>query len=108
MKHICQLNDILSELDNHDGYFRDFINTEHIQAGILRLRIDDIDEQEPHTVDEVYYVIQGDGMIDLNGKNYPIKEGTSIFVPAGAEHRFHRKSEDLVIFYALASSIKET
>jgi quercetin dioxygenase-like cupin family protein len=43
-------------------------------------------------------------MIDLNGKNYPIKEGTSIFVPAGAEHRLHRNSEDLIIFYALASS----
>ncbi len=104
MKHICQLNDILSELDNNDGYFRDFINTEHIQAGILRLHANDIDMQEPHPVDEVYFVIRGDGMINLNGKDYPIKEGSSIYVPAGTEHRFQRNSQDLVVFYALASS----
>jgi mannose-6-phosphate isomerase-like protein (cupin superfamily) len=106
MKHMCQLNDILSELDNDDGYFRDFIITEHIQAGILRLHVNDIDTQEPHPVDEVYCVIRGDGMINVNGKDYPIKEGTSIYVPAGTEHRFQKNSEDLVVFYALASGNK--
>jgi mannose-6-phosphate isomerase-like protein (cupin superfamily) len=106
MKHMCQLNDILSELDNNDGYFRDFINTEHIEAGILRLYVNDIDTQEPHPVDEVYFVIRGDGMINVNGKDYPIKEGTSIYAPAGTEHRFQRNSEDLVVFYALASGKK--
>ena len=107
MKHICQLNDILSELDKNDGYFRDFINTEHIQAGMLRLHANDIDTQEPHPVDEVYFVIRGDGMINLNGKDYPIKEGSSIYVPAGTEHRFQRNSQDLVVFYALASGNEE-
>ena len=107
MKHIYQLNDILSELDNNDGYFRDFINTEHIQAGILRLHANDNDTQEPHPVDEVYFVIRGDGMINLNGKDYPIKEGSSIHVPAGTEHRFQRNSHDLVVFYALASGNEE-
>ena len=106
MKHICQLNDILSELENNDGYFRDFINTEHIQAGILRLHVNDVDTQEPHPVDEVYFVIRGDGMIELNGKDYPIKEGTSIYVPAGTEHRFQSSSQYLVVFYVLASGNK--
>ena len=106
MKHICQLNDILSELDNNDSYFRDFINTEHIQAGILRLHASDIDTQESHPVDEVYFVIRGDGIINVNGKSYPIKAGTSIYVPAGTEHRFERNSKDLVVFYALASGNK--
>ena len=106
MKHIRQLNDILSELDNNDGYFRDFINTEHIQAGILRLHVNDVDMQEPHPVDEVYFVIRGEGVINLNGKDYPIKEGSSIYVQGGAEHRFRSSSQYLVVFYALASGNK--
>ncbi|MGC2574039.1 MAG: cupin domain-containing protein, partial [Candidatus Nitrosopolaris sp.] len=47
------------------------------------------DTQEPHSVDEVYYVIQGNGFIKLNRKDHQIREGTSIFVPAKADHRFH-------------------
>ena len=101
MKNIYELNDILCGLD-HNGYFRDIINTRDIQAGILRLRNNDVDTQEPHPVDEVYFVIRGNGMIKINGKDYPIKEGTSIYVPACTEHRFQKKSEDLVVFYALA------
>jgi mannose-6-phosphate isomerase-like protein (cupin superfamily) len=103
MKYTSQLNDILSELDKFGGYFIDITTTRHIQAGVLRLHPNDIDTQEPHSVDEVYFVIQGKGMIDINGQSYAIKEGTSIFVPAGEEHRFHSNPEDLLVFYALGS-----
>jgi mannose-6-phosphate isomerase-like protein (cupin superfamily) len=103
MKYVRQINDLLSELDKFGGYFIDFISTRHIQTGILRLHRNDNDTQQPHPVDEVYFVIQGKGMILINGENYSIKEGTSIFVPAHAEHKFHSNSEDLVVFYALGS-----
>jgi mannose-6-phosphate isomerase-like protein (cupin superfamily) len=104
MKNIYEVNDVLSELDKHGGYFIDFITTRHIQAGILLLHAGDNDTQDPHSVDEVYYVIQGNGLINLDGKNYAIKQGTSIFVAAGTEHRFHGNAEDLVVFYVLGSS----
>jgi mannose-6-phosphate isomerase-like protein (cupin superfamily) len=49
----------------------------------------------------VYYVIEGSGFIKLNGKDHEIRQGTFIFVPAKADHKFHGNKEDLVIFYAL-------
>jgi mannose-6-phosphate isomerase-like protein (cupin superfamily) len=104
MKYVRQVNDLLSELDKFGGYFIDFITTRHIQAGILRLHGNDTDTQQPHPVDEVYFVIQGKGMILINGQNYSIKEGTFIFIPAYTEHRFHSNSEDLVVFYSLGSN----
>jgi len=104
MKYVRHVNDLLSELDKFGGYFIDFITTRHIQAGILRLHGNDADTQQPHPVDEVYFVIQGKGMILINGQNYSIKKGTSIFIPAYTEHRFHSNSEDLVVFYALGSN----
>jgi mannose-6-phosphate isomerase-like protein (cupin superfamily) len=102
MKNLSELKDLLSELEEtSDGYFIDFITTRGIQAGIIRLHPGEIDTQEPHSADEVYYIIEGNGFINLNYKNHPIKQGTSIFVPAGSEHRFHGNTKDLLIFYAL-------
>ncbi|MGA8081406.1 MAG: cupin domain-containing protein [Candidatus Nitrosopolaris sp.] len=51
-----------------------------IQAGIIRLHARENDTQEPHSVDEVYYVIEGNGFIRLNGKDHEIRQGTYIFV----------------------------
>ena len=75
MKYVHQVNDLLSELDKFGGYFIDFITTRHIQAGILRLHGNDNDTQQPHPVDEVYFLIHGKGMILINGENYSIEEG---------------------------------
>jgi mannose-6-phosphate isomerase-like protein (cupin superfamily) len=85
------------------GYFVDFISTRGIQAGIIRLHPGEIDTQGPHSVDDVYYVIEGNGFIKVDGKDHQIREGTSIFVPAKADHRFHGNKQDLVIFYALGA-----
>lgn len=102
MKNPNEQKDLLSELEEKgSSYFVDFITTKGIQAGVIRLHPGEIDTQEPHSADEVYYVIEGSGFIKLDYKNDPIKQGTFIFVPAGSEHRFHGNTRDLVIFYAL-------
>jgi mannose-6-phosphate isomerase-like protein (cupin superfamily) len=98
---VFELNKFLSELDGQGGYFIDFISTRGIEAGIIRLHAGENDTQKPHSVDEVYYVIEGNGFIKLDGKDHEIRQGTSIFVPAKADHRFHGNKQDLVIFYAL-------
>ena len=98
----CKLfeqNKLLSGLEDQGGYFINFISTKGIQAGIIRLHAGEIDTQEPHIVDEVYYVIEGSGFIKLDGKDHEIRQGTSIFVPAKADHKFHGNKDDLVIFY---------
>jgi mannose-6-phosphate isomerase-like protein (cupin superfamily) len=98
---VFELNNLLSELNDQGGYFIDFISTKGIQAGIIRLHPGENDTQESHSVDEIYYVIEGNGFIKLDGKDHEIKQGTCIFVPAKADHRFHGNKQDLVIFYAL-------
>jgi mannose-6-phosphate isomerase-like protein (cupin superfamily) len=98
---VFELSNLLSELDGQGGYFMDFISTRGIEAGIIRLHPRENDTQVPHSVDEVYYVIEDDGFIKLDGKDHQIRQGTSIFVPAKADHKFHGNKQDLVIFYAL-------
>jgi mannose-6-phosphate isomerase-like protein (cupin superfamily) len=99
-ERIEHLNTLIDTLDSQDKYFLDFINTSGLQAGILKISTDLQDTQEPHPVDELYYVIRGSGYIQVDNRDYFVKDGTAIFVPANAVHHFHG-SIDLVVLYVL-------
>jgi mannose-6-phosphate isomerase-like protein (cupin superfamily) len=103
MESIHKLNAILSSLTEND-YFADFLNTKHLDAGIIRLREDQKDTQGTHPLDELYYVIEGNGYIRLNGKNHRVGKGTIIFVPADTEHNFHGNRGDLIVLYIFAKT----
>ena len=95
---VFELNKLLSELEDQGGYFIDFISTRDIQAGIIRLHPGENDTQEPHSVDEVYYVIEGNGFIELNGKDHEITQGTSL-------NRFLNTPPILLILLGIPKSI---
>jgi mannose-6-phosphate isomerase-like protein (cupin superfamily) len=61
-----------------------------------------VDPQMPHTRDEVYIVVQGEGFFVNGPVRHPFGPGDLLFVAAGVEHRFEEFSDDLgvwVIFY---------
>ena len=61
-----------------------------------------VDDQTPHTRDEVYVVVKGTGQFVCGAARRPFGPGELLFVPAGMTHRFESFSEDLtvwVIFY---------
>ena len=62
----------------------------------------DVDLQTPHTRDEVYVVIAGEGWF-VNGEDrHRFKPGDFLFVPAGRVHRFEDFSDNFatwVLFY---------
>ena len=60
-----------------------------LSAGLYALPAGGVDSQEPHTEDEVYYVVSGRALIRVNGQDSPVETGTVVYVKAGAEHRFH-------------------
>jgi mannose-6-phosphate isomerase-like protein (cupin superfamily) len=58
------------------------------------------DRQQPHADDEVYVVLEGTGVLQVEGDEIPVREGTAVFVQAGADHRFtaYEHLSVLVIF----------
>jgi len=46
------------------------------------------DYQTPHDQDELYFVTEGSGEIEIEGKKYFFQKGCAIFVAAGQRHRF--------------------
>lgn len=46
------------------------------------------DRQQPHEDDEIYVVLEGTGVLQVEGEEVPVREGSAVFVEAGADHRF--------------------
>ena len=59
-----------------------------LELGVYVLVAPEPDRQQPHEDDEVYVVLEGSGVLDVEGTRVELQEGHAVFVPAGAEHRF--------------------
>jgi len=95
-------NQYIKNIAKGNSYFHTFINRDNLAAGILRLGPGEEDTQTPHDSDEIYYVIRGDGFLNIDGKDYSISEGMSYFVEKNLEHRFHGNKKELVVMYFFA------
>lgn len=56
------------------------------------------DPQQPHTRDEVYIIVSGRGEFQSEGTAYQFEPNDVFFVPAGAEHRFTKFTDDFVVW----------
>jgi mannose-6-phosphate isomerase-like protein (cupin superfamily) len=99
---IFELGDLVARLEKEGGYFLDFLKVRDLEAGIIVLHPGEEDTQEPHSADELYYVIEGSGFLELGKDKRPVKKGSIVFVPAGMHHKFYGNSEDLVVLYVFA------
>jgi mannose-6-phosphate isomerase-like protein (cupin superfamily) len=59
-----------------------------LEIGVYVLVAPEPDRQQPHEEDEVYVVLEGSGVLDVEGTETSLSEGMALFVPAHAEHRF--------------------
>jgi quercetin dioxygenase-like cupin family protein len=101
MESFYKLDNILSTMEK-DEYFLDFLNTKSLEAGIIRLREDQKDSQTSHVLDELYYVIKGEGNINIDGKASKVHTGSVVFVPANQDHNFYGNKEELVVLYVFS------
>jgi mannose-6-phosphate isomerase-like protein (cupin superfamily) len=71
-----------------------------LELGVYVLVAPEPDRQQPHDDDEVYVVLEGSGVLDVEGESVDLREGHAAFVPAGADHRFsaYEQLTVLVIF----------
>src|ERR671927_375049 len=59
-----------------------------LEVGVYVLVAPEPDRQQPHEDDEIYVVLEGSGVLQVEGDEVAVKDGTAVFVQAGADHRF--------------------
>jgi len=82
--------------------YQEILRSSSLSAGVYTLPAGADDPQQPHTEDEVYYVVAGRGSIRVGEEDRPVGPGTIVFISAGVEHRFHSITEELatLVFFA--------
>jgi mannose-6-phosphate isomerase-like protein (cupin superfamily) len=72
--------------------------------GLYVLPAGGTDPQNPHSEDEVYYVVSGRGKIRVGDEDRPVQAGSVVYVAKTVEHRFHSIEEELrvLVFFAPA------
>ena len=82
--------------------YLEFLHVPSLSAGLYMLAAGAVDMQEPHTEDEIYYVISGRSFIQVDQESRPVEAGSLVFVKAHVEHRFHTITEDLRVLVIFA------
>jgi len=97
-----QLDDVIEQLDDEDELFIEFLRRDSMSLEVYRLEAGAADPQDPHTEDEVYYIVSGSARIQIGDETHPVEEGDIVFVEREVEHYFFDIEADLVtlIFFA--------
>ena len=82
--------------------YHEFLRVPSLSTGLYVLPAGARDPQQPHSEDEVYYVIAGRGQIRVAEEDRAVQAGSIVYVAAGVEHRFHTITEDLTILVFFA------
>jgi mannose-6-phosphate isomerase-like protein (cupin superfamily) len=96
---LIDIRELVSKLDLDNSGFLEFFDLKHLQAGILRLKPGELDTQEPHSLDEIYLVLEGDGFIEIGKKAYALKKDLFIYVPANVRHKFYGNTKEILVIY---------
>jgi mannose-6-phosphate isomerase-like protein (cupin superfamily) len=80
--------------------YLEFISVPDLSVGLYVLAAGEPDRQQPHTEDEVYYVVAGRGRVTVGDDDWDVGPGSIVFVAAHVSHRFHDITDDLTLFVA--------
>jgi quercetin dioxygenase-like cupin family protein len=96
------IEDLRRVREQSGGLYHEFINAPSMSLGVYELAAGARDPQEPHTEDEVYYIVRGRGRLRVGDEDTAVESGSIVFVAANVEHRFHDVAEDMTILVFFA------
>lgn len=73
-----------------------------LSVGTYSIPAGGVDDQQPHTEDEIYLVTAGRATFEAGGDRVQVGPGTVLYVPAGEPHRFADVTGDLAVVVVFA------
>ena len=77
--------------------YQEFMRSQDLSVGVYRLAPGASDAQQPHTEDELYYVLEGRARFSSGETDVSVEPGLALFVASGEPHRFHDITEPLTL-----------
>jgi mannose-6-phosphate isomerase-like protein (cupin superfamily) len=99
---IFETAQLIGEQERAKQSYLEFLRVPSLSAGLYTLPAGSTDTQEPHSEDEIYYVISGRASFRAGSEERSVQAGSILYVKARVEHRFHSISEDLRVLVLFA------
>jgi mannose-6-phosphate isomerase-like protein (cupin superfamily) len=71
-----------------DGGYETVHESRRLQVCVYALVAPEPDHEHVNAYGEIYIVLEGSGMLEVEGEQLALREGHAAFVPAGANHSF--------------------
>ena len=99
MPDVLHFRDELARLAPEGHDFAEFFRSPSgsLSMTVVRWPAGSADDQQPHTEDEVYYLVAGRAVLLIAGEPHAVESGSVAFVAAGVDHHFTEISEDLEV-----------
>jgi mannose-6-phosphate isomerase-like protein (cupin superfamily) len=88
--------------DGEPNDWTEHLSTVDLSLGTYSIPAGGVDDQGPHTEDEIYVVQSGRATLVTDSGTAPVGPGSVIYVPAGETHRFTDVTEDLALIVVFA------
>jgi mannose-6-phosphate isomerase-like protein (cupin superfamily) len=88
VSHSFDVRHVAERLRAGNGGYEVVHESPGIEVGVYVLVAPEPDRQQPHEWDELYVVLDGRGVLTVEGEETRLEEGGAVFVRAGAEHSF--------------------
>jgi mannose-6-phosphate isomerase-like protein (cupin superfamily) len=82
--------------------YLEFLRTQNLSAGVYRLPAGGVDSQQPHTEEEIYFVVSGRARFRAGEQDVEVSGGDFLFLEPGEPHHFHDIGEDLTLLVVFA------
>jgi|SRR5439155_2623071 len=86
--HAFEVAAVKDRLREAGGGYEIILQSAGLELGVYVLVAPEPDRQQPHEDDEIYVVLEGSGVLEVEGQAVPVGEGSAVFVEADADHRF--------------------
>jgi mannose-6-phosphate isomerase-like protein (cupin superfamily) len=98
--HAFEISTVRERLREAGGGYEVVHESAGVEIGVYVLVAPEPDRQQPHDDDEIYVVLEGAGALQVEGAHVAVREGSAVFVEAGADHRFtaYENLSVLVVF----------
>ncbi|MBS3759891.1 cupin domain-containing protein [Halodesulfurarchaeum sp.] len=90
--------------DETDRQHDEVLDEESMTVEVGRYASGTSEPKNPHTGDEIYYIISGSGMARVGDETYPVEAGDVVYVESGLEHDIFNIDEEITVLIVLAGT----
>lgn len=88
--------------DGEPNHWIEHLRVTDLSVGTYSIPAGGIDDQTPHTEDEIYLVARGRARLESDDGSAEVGPGSVLYVPAAQRHRFVDVTEDLAVVVLFA------